>query len=45
MGNSFVRSHKENEDLYVITNGSGRFFVDGEEFSIRERSMIRVVPC
>lgn len=44
-GMPFVHSHKKNEELYVILRGSGTFFVDGEEFSVREGSLIRVAPA
>jgi len=41
----FVHSHKMNEELYIVIKGSGFFYVDGEEFPIREGSMIRVAPA
>ena len=44
-GISFVHAHKKNEELYIITGGNGMFFVDGDEFSIQEGSMVRVVPA
>ncbi len=40
----FVHSHKLNEEVYIIVKGKGKFYVDGEEFPIREGSMIRVAP-
>ena len=40
----FVHTHKMNEEVYIILSGKGMFYVDGEEFSIREGSMIRVAP-
>ena len=43
-GMPFVHAHKKNEELYIILSGSGTFFVDGEEFPIREGSLIRVAP-
>lgn len=40
----FLHAHKLNEELYMIMRGKGMFHVDGEEFPIREGSMIRVAP-
>ncbi len=41
----FVHSHKMNEEVYIIVKGKGVFYVDGEEFPVREGSMIRVAPA
>lgn len=43
-GMPFVHNHKKNEELYIVLRGSGTFFIDGEEFPIREGSLIRVAP-
>ncbi len=43
-GTPFLHSHKMNEELYIITAGNGIFHVDGEEFPIKEGSLIRVSP-
>jgi quercetin dioxygenase-like cupin family protein len=40
----FVHAHKKNEELYIVLGGTGTFFVDGEEFPIREGSVVRVAP-
>jgi len=40
----FVHSHKQNEEVYIILNGSGMFYVDGEEFPVGEGDAIRVAP-
>lgn len=40
----FVHAHKKNEELYIITGGSGTFFIDGEEFPVQEGSLIRISP-
>lgn len=40
----FVHAHKKNEELYMITSGSGTFFIDGEEFPVQEGSLILVLP-
>ena len=44
-GMPIVHSHKKNEELYIVRRGSGVCFVDGEEFPIREGSLIRVAPA
>lgn len=41
----FVHHHKRNEEVYVIVSGSGMFFADGEEFPVKEGSVIRVAPA
>ena len=41
----FVHAHKMNEELFIIIKGRGTFYVDGEEFDIREGSLIRVAPA
>lgn len=41
----FIHCHKKNEELYVIIQGKGIFYVDGEELSVQEGSMIRVAPA
>jgi quercetin dioxygenase-like cupin family protein len=43
-GMPFVHTHKKNEELYIVLKGSGIFFMDGEEFTIQEGSLIRVAP-
>lgn len=40
----FVHAHKKNEELYIFTGGSGKFFVDGVEFPVQEGSLVRVSP-
>lgn len=41
----FVHSHKQNEEVYIVIKGKGRFYVDGDEFDIEEGSVIRVDPA
>ena len=41
----FVHTHKLNEEVYIVISGVGEFSVDGEEFAIREGSVIRVSPA
>ncbi len=40
----FVHSHKLNEEVYIIVSGNGVFHVDGDEFPVKEGSVIRVAP-
>ena len=41
----FVHSHKRNEEVYIIINGKGQFYVDGDEFEVEQGSAIRVDPA
>ena len=43
-GMPFVHAHKKNEELYIVLGGNGTFFVDGQEFPVREGSLVRVAP-
>ena len=43
-GMPFVHSHQKNEELYIVLRGQGIFYIDGEEFPIREGSLIRIAP-
>lgn len=43
-GMTLVHAHKKNEELYIVLGGSGTFYVDGEEFALKEGSMVRVAP-
>lgn len=38
----FFHSHKENEEIYIILSGSGKFQVNEVVFDIAEGSLIRV---
>jgi len=40
----FVHAHRAHEELYVILQGGGLFYLDGEEFPIKEGTMLRVNP-
>jgi len=44
-GSTFVHTHKQNEEVYLVLRGSGIFYADGEEFPIREGSAVRVDPA
>ena len=40
----FFHSHKENEEIYIILKGKGKFQVDDKVFPISEGSVVRVDP-
>ena len=40
----FVHAHTQNEELYIVLEGKGFFFVDGDEFGVSEGDCIRVDP-
>lgn len=44
VGIPFVHAHTENEELYVVLDGSGVVFVDGEEKSITKGDCFRIAP-
>jgi mannose-6-phosphate isomerase-like protein (cupin superfamily) len=37
-------SHKENEELYIVTKGEGEMQLDDEVFPIKEGTVIRIEP-
>lgn len=41
----FLHTHREHEELYVFLSGEGEFQVDGERFSVRAGSAVRVAPA
>lgn len=40
----FVHAHKLNEEVYIILEGKGQLFLDGEEFNIEKDNVIRIDP-
>ncbi len=40
----FFHSHKENEEVYIILKGNGKFQIDDKVFPISEGSVVRVNP-
>lgn len=40
----FVHAHKENEEVYIILSGEGKFVIDGEDISVKQNDVIRVSP-
>ncbi len=41
----FVHSHKENEEVYIILEGKGQLFIDGQEFNVERGNAIRIDPA
>ena len=44
-GVPFVHAHQQNEEVYLILAGSGRFYLDGEEIAVRGGDVLRVAPA
>lgn len=40
----FVHSHKENEEIYIITEGSGTFKIDEDTIEINKGDAIKISP-
>lgn len=40
----FIHSHKENEEIYIITEGSGTFKIDEDIVELKKGDAIRVSP-
>lgn len=43
-GVPFVHSHKQNEEIYFIINGSGKVIIDGEEINLTSGDFIKIPP-
>jgi len=41
----FLHSHKENEETYIFLQGNGAFYIDGKKLSVKEGSIIKVLPA
>ncbi len=41
----FVHSHKQNEEIYFILEGEGRFAIDGENVAFSAGDWIRIAPA
>lgn len=41
----FVHAHKENEEIYIVTAGSGKAVIDGEEIALSANDVVRVAPA
>lgn len=40
----FVHAHKQNEELYIVLEGSGKLFIDGEEIAIKKGDIFKIDP-
>lgn len=40
----FVHVHKQNEELYIITEGDGELFIDGEVIKVGKGDAVRIDP-
>ena len=40
----FVHAHKQNEEIYLILEGAGRLYIDGEEMTLKAGDCFRVDP-
>lgn len=40
----FVHAHTENEEIYLVLDGAGQLYVDGEEVTIRRGDCFRIDP-
>lgn len=40
----FVHSHKENEEIYIITEGSGNLKIDNEIVAVKKGDIIKISP-
>src|SRR5262245_27369919 len=43
-GIPFLHRHRENDEVYVVVGGRGRFLVDGECLAVQEGSVLRLGP-
>lgn len=41
----FVHAHRQNEEIYIVLEGSGRLYIDGEERAIKAGDCFRVAPA
>lgn len=41
----FVHSHKQNEEIYAITDGEGTVEIDGENIAVKAGDWLRIAPC
>ena len=44
-GVPFVHSHKNNEEIYGVIEGSGKVMLDGEEVALTAGDWLRVAPA
>lgn len=41
----FVHAHKRNEEIYLILDGKGALYIDGEEFEVKAGDVLRIDPA
>lgn len=41
----FVHRHKKNEEVYIILDGAGKLFIDGEELPLAKGDCFRIDPA
>ncbi|QPH88163.1 cupin domain-containing protein [Campylobacter concisus] len=44
VGVPFVHAHKQNEELYIILDGDGELFIDGEMLKVSKGDTLRIDP-
>lgn len=44
-GMPFLHAHREHEEIYLFTAGTGEFQVDGKIFPVNEGSVVRIAPA
>lgn len=40
----FVHAHKQNEEVYIVLEGNGKLFIDGEEIEIKKDDIFKIDP-
>ena len=40
----FVHSHRENEEIYAVLDGRGKFVIDGDDVELEKGDWIRIAP-
>lgn len=45
VGVPFVHTHKNNEEIYAVLAGKGKFVIDGEEVALAAGDWVRVAPA
>lgn len=41
----FVHSHKDNEEIYAIVDGRGKFVIDGKDVELENGDWVRIDPA
>ena len=40
----FVHAHKKNEEIYIVLEGTGKLYIDGEEKALKAGDCFRIAP-